>query len=103
MCALVNVRVRMSWIGEWVLLIFGGRWRREQFWKSRRSGRVYPSFGVGTVWRGISASGGWRCIPSLGETQCRRQAWPNGGVRQLGVRGQAQGRPLQGTDLAEGT
>ena len=54
---------------------------------------VQPSFGVGTVRRGISASGGWRCLPSFGETQCRRLAWRYGGVRQLGrVRGQAHGR-----------
>ena len=54
---------------------------------------LHLRFGVGTVWRGIRASGGWRCLPSLGETQCRQQAWPYGGDRQLGrVRGQARGR-----------
>ena len=58
---------------------------------------VHPTFGVGTVWRGIGASGGWRCLLALGETQCRRQAWPYGGVRQLGrVRGQGQDRHLRG-------
>ena len=41
-----------------------------------RMWRVHRSLGVGTVWRWISASGGWNCLPSLGETQCRRQAWP---------------------------
>ena len=66
--------------------------------------RVHPRFGVGTVWRGISASGGWNCLRSLGETQCRRQAWPYGGARQLGrVRGQAQGRRLRGPDGTGGT
>ena len=65
---------------------------------------VHPRFGVGTVWRGISASGGCRCLPSSGETQCRRQAWPHGGVRQLGrVRGQAQGRHPRGSDGTGGT
>ncbi len=60
--------------------------------------------GVGTVWRGIGASGGWRCLPSLGETQCRRKAWPYGGVRQLGrVRGQAQGRHIWESDGTGGT
>ncbi len=59
---------------------------------------VHPRLGVGTVWRGIRASGGWRCLPSLGETQCRRQAWPYSGVGQLGrVRGQAHGRHMAGT------
>ena len=63
--------------------------------------RVHPRFGVGTVWREISASGGWNCLPSCGEPQCWRQAWPYGGVRQLGrVRGQAQGRHLR---RSEGT
>ena len=66
--------------------------------------RVQLRFRVGTGWRGISASGGWRCIPSLGETQCRRQAWPYRRVRQLGrVRGQARGRHLRGSDGTGGT
>ncbi len=69
-----------------------------------RMWRVHRSLGVGTVWRWISASGGWNCLPSLGETQCRRQAWPYSGVRQLGrVRGQAQGRHLRGPDGTGGT
>ena len=73
-------------------------WLRE---RNRASKGVHPRFGVGTVWRGIRASGGWRCLPSLGETQCGRQAWPYGGVRQLGrVRGQAQGRHVRGSDGA---
>ena len=68
-----------------------------------RFGRI-PDFGVGTVWRGIGASGGWRCLPSLGETQYRRQAWQYGGVRQLGrVRGQAHGRHVRGSDGTGGT
>ena len=33
--------------------------------------RVRRSPGVGTVWRGISASGGKGCLPSLGETRGR--------------------------------
>jgi len=74
-------------------------WNQDHFLKSLHTqdaiglhvlSGVHPSIGVGTVWRGNSASGGWRCLPSLGETQCRRQAWPYGGIRQLGrVRGQA--------------
>ena len=65
---------------------------------------VHPRFGVGTVWRGISASGGWRCMPSWGETQCRRQTWLHGGVRPLGrVRGQAQGRHPRASDGIGGT
>ena len=69
-----------------------------------RSEWVHPRLWVGTVWRGISASGGWSCILSLGETQCRRLVWPYGGVRQLGrVRGQAQGRQLLGSGGAGGT
>ena len=61
--------------------------------------RVHPSFGVGTVWRGIRASGGWRCLPSLGETQCVCPARPHGEIRQLGrVRGQAHGWHLRRSD-----
>ncbi|MCY4081291.1 MAG: hypothetical protein OXF54_13700 [Caldilineaceae bacterium] len=45
-------------------------WLRE---RNRASKGVHPRFEVGTVWRGIGASGGWRCLPSFGETQCRRR------------------------------
>ena len=66
--------------------------------------RVHCRFGVGTVWRGISASYGWSRKPSLGESQCKGRAWPYGGVCQLGrVRGQAQGRHLRGFDGTGGT
>ena len=40
----------------------GGRGRAAQ------PERVHARFGVGTVWQGISTSGGWTCILSLGET-----------------------------------
>ena len=71
--------------------------RRGEIW-------VHPRLGVGTVWRGISATGGWSRLPSLGETQCRSQVWPYGGVRQLGrVRGQAHGRHVRGSDGTGGT
>ena len=66
--------------------------------------RVHPRFGVGTVWRGNSASGSWSRLPSLGETQCWRQVWPYGGFRQLErVRGQALGRHERGPDGTGGT
>ncbi len=55
---------------------------------------VQPSFGVGTVWRGDHAGDGWNCLPALGETQGRRQAWLQREVSQLGGTGQAQGLPL---------
>ncbi len=66
--------------------------------------RVHCRFGVGTVWRGISACFGWNRLSSLGERQCKGQAWPYGGVRQLGrVRGRAQGRHVRGSDGTGGT
>jgi len=66
--------------------------------------RVHHRFGVGIVWRGIGARGGWNCLVSLGETQCGGQARPYGGVRQLGrVRGQAHGRHIGGSDGTGGT
>ena len=34
---------------------------------------VGPSLWVVMVGRGTDASGGWKCLPSLGETQCRRR------------------------------
>ena len=71
---------------------------------SRSFPRVHRRFGVGTVWRRISASYGWSRKPSLGESQCKGRAWPYGGVCQLGrVRWQAQGRRLRGSDGAGGT
>ena len=55
------------------------------------SGESVPA-GAGVVYR------------LLGETQCGGQAWPYGGVRQLGrVRGQARGRHLRGSDGTGGT
>ena len=57
-----------------------GEYRRDE-----RHGCI-PNWGVGTVWWGISGSGGWSCKPSLGKTQCRRQA-----------------RHLQGSDRTGGT
>ena len=68
----------------------------QKIWDAPSLRGMHPRFGVGTGWQGVSASGGWNCLPSLGETQCRRRAWPYGGIRQLGrVRGQAHGLPLQ--------
>ena len=30
---------------------------------------MHPGLGVGTVWRGINAGGGWNCLPVFGKTQ----------------------------------
>ena len=91
------IRARYGKSGEWELPQVQGSGRCFEL-------RVHLRLGVGTVWRGIDASGGWSRLPSLGETQCRRLAWPYGGVRQLGrVRGQAQGRHVRGSDGTGGT
>jgi len=37
---------------------------------------THPRFGVGTVWRGDYAGGGWKCLPALGEKQGRHKACP---------------------------
>ena len=81
-----------------------------------RHGNVRPNLGLcppfaagaSKIWGRESLAGNpwlqWLDqLTSFGEKQCRPPAWPCGGVRQLGVRGQAQGQPLQGTDGAEGT
>ena len=52
----------------------------------RGVGGVHPRFGVGTAWRGIGASGGWRCLPVFGR-----------------VRGQAPGRHVREFDGTGGT
>ena len=65
--------------------------------------------GVSQIWGGNSLAVNRRqrrlaLFASLGETQRRRQARPDRGVRQLGrVRGQAQGRHLRGSDGTGGT
>ena len=71
-----------------------------------KSSRLEGAFQIwsGNCLAGIRASGGWNSLPSLDETQCRRQAWPNGGGRQLGrVRGQEQGGYVKGSDGTGGT
>ena len=76
-------------------------------WDARRV-QSMRAMGASQIGGGNSLAGNqcqrWLALfTAFGETQCRRQAWPYGGVGQLGVRGQAQGLPLQGTDGAEGT
>ena len=50
---------------------------------------VHPGFGVGTVWRGDYAVGGWKCSLGLGEAQGRRQGLTLPGGPLIG---RAQGR-----------
>ena len=54
---------------------------------------VHPRLGVGTVWRGISASGGWRCLPLL----ARRSAGARPGLTVASVSWACEGRHKAGT------
>ena len=54
---------------------------------------VHPRLGVGTVSRGISASGGWRCLPLL----ARRSAGARPGLTVASVSWACEGRHKAGT------